>query len=88
MKYLAENYPTREQMIQVRECVTARTGYEFGELSADFGPELLTKPRPADIEETPDEVMAVYTDCIFKLGLEDRFFPPWVHERLLADDDS
>ena len=48
-EYMVENYPTREQALQVRECVTARTGYEYeDELPADYGPELLTKPRTAE----------------------------------------
>ena len=48
-EYLVQNYPTREQALQVRECVTARTGYEYeDELPADYGPELLTKPRTAE----------------------------------------
>ena len=47
-EYLVQNYPTREQALQVRECVTARTGYEYeNELPVDYGPELLTKPRTA-----------------------------------------
>ena len=48
-EYLVQNYPTREQALQVRECVTARTGYEYeDQLPADYGPELLTKPRTAE----------------------------------------
>ena len=47
-EYLVQNYATREQALQVRECVTARTGYEYeNELPVDYGPELLTKPRTA-----------------------------------------
>ena len=47
-EYMVKNYPTREQALQVRECVTAKTGYEYDdELPADYGPELLTKPRTA-----------------------------------------
>ena len=53
LEYLTEHFPTREQMLNVHECVTARTGYEYGELPADYGPELLTKrnPNPTKIEE-------------------------------------
>ena len=52
-EYMAKNFPTREQMLSVHECVTAETGYEYDELPADYGPELLTKrnPEPTKIEE-------------------------------------
>lgn len=72
-------------MLRVRACVTTRTGYEYLELPADFGPKYLYKKKPtptADREEAPAEVDAAYTNCIFDLGLEDRFFPPWDHEAL------
>lgn len=88
LKYLMDNYPSREQMLSVHECVYERTGYEFGELPEDFGPELLMHTRPADVERPPEETLQAYQDCIFFLGLEDRFFPPWEHEALLSAADS
>ena len=81
-EYLMENFPTRDQMLSVRECVTERTGYEFSELPADFGPEYLTRTRPPDVPIPPDEVFDTHVDCAFDLDLEDRFFPPWDHEEL------
>ncbi len=52
LEYLTVNFPTREEMHSVRECVTDETGYEYDELPADYGPELLTKrnPEPTKIE--------------------------------------
>ena len=84
LEYLTEHYPTRDQMLQVHACVTARTGYAYPELPADFGPVYLTMTPPPDAEDLgePDEAGAAYVDCIFDLGLEDRFFPPWEHEAL------
>ncbi len=84
--YLAENFPTRDQMLSVRECVTERTEYEFSELPADFGPEYLTKTPPKDDPRPPNEVYDTHVDCAFDLGLEDRFFPPWDHEALRDDE--
>ena len=99
-EYLVQNYPTREQALQVRECVTARTGYEYeSELPIDYGPELLTKPRTAEQakpiqEDMPfrlvekalvaagqrrplrERVNGARDDCIYELGLEDRFYAP------------
>ena len=104
MEYLAKNYPTREQALQVRDCVTAKTGYEYDdELLADYGPELLTKPRTAAQAKPIQEDMPfrlvekalvaagqrkplrelVYSareDCIYQLGLEERFFTPSYRE--------
>ena len=41
--YLVENFPTREQTLRVRECITARTGFsEFPEMPSDYGPHILT----------------------------------------------
>ena len=79
-EYLRENYPTREQMIRVQECTTARTGYEFGPLPDDFGPGLVGKSAPRTERKTPNEVNDVFAECVFDLGLEDRYFPPWDHE--------
>ena len=60
-EYMVENYPTREQMLSVHECVADRTGYEYPELPADFGPELLTKPR------TPTSANRIEEDMPFRL---------------------
>ncbi|MYD50249.1 MAG: hypothetical protein F4W93_02030 [Dehalococcoidia bacterium] len=58
LEYLTENFPTREQTIRVRECVTARTGYEYeDELPADYGPELLTKPGGTSESPTPEPAL-------------------------------
>lgn len=79
--YLIENYPTRDQMLSVRQCVTERTGYEYPtELPANFGPGLLTESRPTSLEHPPDETRGVYLQCIFDLGLEDRFMPPSIQQ--------
>lgn len=82
LAYLEANYPTREQMLRVRACVAARTGHDYPPLPADFGPKYLYMKPPAAIAKSqpPPEADAAYTDCIFDLGLEDRFFPPWQHE--------
>ena len=38
-EYMAKNYPTRDESLQVRACATAKTGYdEFPELPLDPGP--------------------------------------------------
>ena len=100
LEYMVKNYPTREQALRVRECVTARTGYEYeNELPIDYGPELLTKPRTAAQakpiqEDMPfrlvekalvaagqrkplrERVYSAREDCIYQLGLEERFFTP------------
>ena len=79
-EYLRENYPTREQMTQVRECATTRTGYEFDPLPDDYGPGTAGRPAPRTGRKTPNEVNNVFLECVFDLGLEDRFYPPWDHE--------
>ena len=84
--YLLENYPTRDQILRVQQCVTKRTGYEFPKLPDDFGPEYLTKERPKDDPKPPSEVYDAHLDCVFYLGLEDRFFPPWDHDDLRPSD--
>ena len=97
LEYLTANFPTRGQMLSVHECVAAKTGYEYGELPADYGPELLTKrnPEPTKIEEDMpfrlveralvavgqrkplrERVNGARDDCIYELGLEDRFYAP------------
>ena len=88
MEYLTENFPTRDQELQVRECVTKRTGFDdFVELpdEADYGPPSLTSDPDEDIPHIPNEVNIAGTDCIFALGLEDRYFPPWDHAVLRAN---
>ena len=81
-EYIRENYPTREQMIQARECATTRTGYEFDPLPDGYGPGLVGTPAPRTGRKTPNEVNDVFLECVFDLGLEDRFYPPWDHEVL------
>ena len=101
MEYLSQNFPTREQTLQVRACATAKTGYdEFPELPADFGPPSQTQtegtPVPSNriqedmpfrlvekalvavgqrkpLEERVDNAL---DECIFELGLEDRYYTP------------
>ena len=85
-EYLRENYPTRDQMLRVRQCVTERTGYEYPELPDDFGPEYLTKEPPAEEPRPPDEVYETHFDCVFHLGLKDRFVPPWDQDELRPSD--
>ena len=80
LEYLRENHATREQMIQVRECATTRTGYEFDPLPDDYGPGTAGRPAPRTGRKTPNEVNDVFLECVFDLGLEDRFYPPWDHE--------
>ena len=91
LKYLIENFPTLEQTLSVRECITAKTGFdEFFELPADpadYGPPSLTPEPRAPMPEIPDEVNAASEDCIFELGLEDRYYPPWDHEAIRNADD-
>ena len=82
LAYLIENAPTRDQMLRVRGCATARTGYEFSELPADFGSQYAFQTRSVDAQQIPDHVYSTSVDCIFELGLEDRFFPPWDHDKL------
>ena len=79
-EYLRENHPTRDQMIQARECTTARTGYEFDPLPDDFGPERVGTPAPRTGRKVPNEVEDVFLECVFDLGIEDKFYPPWDHE--------
>ena len=50
-EYYAENYPTREDSLRVRECATAKTGYdEFPDLPADSGPPSLTPGTPKPVQ--------------------------------------
>ena len=79
-EYLRENYPTREQELQVRECTTSRTGYEFDPLPDDYGPGLIGTPAPRTGRKIPNEVNDVSLECVFDLGLQDRYYPPWDHE--------
>ncbi len=82
IEYFRENFPTREQELQVRECTTSRTGYEFDPLPDDFGPGLVGTPAPRTGRKIPNEVHDVSLECVFDLGLEDRFYLPWNHETL------
>ena len=84
LEYLRENHPTRDQMIQARECATARTGYEFDPLPDDFGPGRVGTPAPRTGRKVPNEVNDIFHECVFDLGLEAKFHPPWNHEALRA----
>ena len=56
-EYYAENYPTREDSLRVRECATAKTGYdEFPELPADFGPPSLTPGTPKPVQRIEEDM--------------------------------
>ncbi len=91
VKYLIENFPTREQTIRVRECITARTGFdEFPEMSdaSDYGPHILT-PTPGEaVPNFPPEVDRAGLDCVFDLGLEDRYIAPQDQQALRNANDS
>ncbi len=90
LKYIIENFPTREQTLRVRECITARTGFdEFPEMSdaSDYGPHILT-PTPGPVPNFPPEVDRAELDCIFDLGLEDRYIPPQDQQALRNANDS
>ena len=64
MEYLAKNFPTREDALRIRECATAKTGYdEFPELPADFGPPSLTQT-----EGTPVPLNRIQEDMPFRLA--------------------
>ena len=99
MEYLAKNFPTREQTLQVRACATAKTGYdEFPELPADFGPPSLTPGTPKPVQRIEEDmpfrlveralvavgqrkplrerIDGAFKECVFELGLEDRFYTP------------
>jgi len=91
-QYLVKNFPSREQAQQVRDCITARTGFKFEPLPEDFGVEFMLNP-PADyVEEarrgSSPKVSAAHFDCVFELGLEDNYFPPWDHETLRNAQDG
>ena len=98
-EYYAENYPTREDSLRVRECATAKTGYdEFPELPADFGPPSLTPGTPKPVQRIEEDmpfrlveralvavgqrkpleerIDGAFKECVFELGLEDRFYTP------------
>ena len=63
MEYLAKNFPTREQTLQVRACATAKTGYdEFPELPAYSGP-----PSLVPTTESPEPVHRIEEDMPFRL---------------------
>lgn len=89
-KYLVENFPTREETLKVRECITARTGFdEFPEMPTDYGPHILTPTPGEPLIEMPPNVDRAEFDCIFDLGLEDRYIPPWdQHEVIRNANDS
>ncbi len=101
LEYLARNFPTRDESLQVRACTTAKTGYdEFPDLSHDSGPPSLTdvsgtsEPVHRIEEDMPfrlvekvlvavgqrkplrERVTAALTECVFELGLEDKYYLP------------
>ena len=56
-EYYAENYPTREDSLRVRECATAKTGYdEFPDLPADSGPPSLTPGTPKPVQRIEEDM--------------------------------
>ena len=69
IEYMAENFPTREQTLQVRECATVRTGYdEFPALPADYGPPSLADvPSLTDMPGTPEPARRIEEDMPFRL---------------------
>ena len=69
IEYMTENFPTREQALQVRECATAKTGYdEFAELPADYGPPSLADvPSLTDAPGTPEPAHRIEEDMPFRL---------------------
>ena len=57
MEYLAKNFPTREDSLRVRECATAKTGYdEFPDLPADSGPPSLTPGTPKPVQRIEEDM--------------------------------
>ena len=57
MEYLAKNFPTREQTLQVRQCATAKTGYdEFPELPANHGPPSMTPGTPVPVHPIEEDM--------------------------------
>ena len=63
MEYLAKNSPTREDALRIRECATAKTGYDaFPELPADLGP-----PSLIPTTESPEHVHRIEEDMPFRL---------------------
>ena len=62
-EYLAKNYPTRDEALQIRACATAKTGYdEFPDLPPDFG-----SPSLMDVPGTPEPVHRIEEDMPFRL---------------------
>lgn len=57
MEYLAKNFPTREQTLQIRECATAKTGYdEFPALPVDNGPPNLTSGTAVPVHPIEEDM--------------------------------
>ena len=56
-EYMAQNFPTREQKLQVRACATAKTGYdEFADLPPDDGPPSLTPGTPKPVHRIEEDM--------------------------------
>ena len=89
VNYFVENFPSRDETLRVRECITARTGFDgFPEMPAEYGPDILT-PVPGETpREMPPEVDRAEIDCIFDLRLQDRYIPPWDQESLRNANSS
>lgn len=79
-------------MIEVRECVTAQTGFEYEPLPENFGPEFILNPPEEMVrqssQEIPPEVDSAFIRCVFDVGYEDNFFPPEDHENLRNSFDG
>ncbi len=88
-RYFVENFPTSEQTLRVRGCITDRTGFDqFPEMPSDYGPHILTLAPGETLLEMPPEVDRAELECIFDLGLEDRYIPPWDQDALRSSNDS
>ena len=85
-QYMIDHYPSREQMQQVRDCITARTGFQFEPLPEDFGPQMALNPPVDYVDQarraSSSAVNQAHVDCVFELGLEDNFFPPGQQEAI------
>lgn len=85
LRYLQDNYPSREEMLSVRSCAEGTTDYKFPPLPDNYGPHLLTSRDSELVEQAksaPEEVHLAFTKCTFELGLEGSFYPPAEQERV------
>ena len=93
LRYLQENFPSREQMFAVRACAADKTGYIYPDLPDDFGPDYLTEPDPDYVafvraQSVSERDADAFTACVFELGFEDNFYWPPDHEHIATDPDS